>query len=157
MPTNGNVKRSTQIPNHVGIAAASSWPPSFSHQRSPRKSSIAPTVTATAAPSSSPRVSRSSGRNASDGTKIPRKSASPPSRGIGRRLSRRPPGVSTDAEQPRHPADRRREQHHDDEGDERAPDDLQVVAENVEDVVVRRAEVSRDGDDAHHASPYFVP
>ena len=44
MPRNGNVKRSTQTPNHVGTAAASSWPPSFSHQRSPRKSSMAPTV-----------------------------------------------------------------------------------------------------------------
>ena len=57
IPMNGNVKRSTQIPNATGIAAATSWPPSFCHQRSPRKSSSAPTTVATAAPSRSPRVS----------------------------------------------------------------------------------------------------
>ena len=70
MPRNGNVKRWTQTPKHVGIAAASTWPPSFCHQLSPRKSSIAPTVVATAAPSRRPRSSPPSGRNASAGTKI---------------------------------------------------------------------------------------
>ena len=81
MPRIGNVKRCTQIPKPTGIAAAATWPPSFSHQRRPRKSSIAPTVVATAAPSSSPRVSPERSRNASAGTKIPKKSASPPRRG----------------------------------------------------------------------------
>src|SRR3569833_2334526 len=95
MPSSGNVKRSTQIPNHTGIDAASNCPTSFSYQRSPRKSSIAPIVTATAAPSSRPRVSCENGRNASPGTKMPRKSATPPSRGTGLRFSRRPPGAST--------------------------------------------------------------
>ena len=47
-------------------------------------------------------------------------------------------GRIDDAEKARHPADRRRQQHHDDERDERTPDDLQVVAENVDDAVVRR-------------------
>ena len=94
-PSTGNVKRCTQMPKTVGIAAAATWPPSFSHQIRPRKSSIAPTSVATAAPSSRPRVSEPSGRNASAGTKIPKKSASPPSRGTGRRFSRRPPGRST--------------------------------------------------------------
>ena len=47
-PTTGNVKRWIQTPNMHGIEAASTCPPSFSHQRRPRKSSIAPTVVATA-------------------------------------------------------------------------------------------------------------
>ena len=123
------MKRSTQTPNHTGTDAASSWPPSFSHQRSPRKSSMAPTVAATAAPSRSPRVSRPSGRKASAGTKIPRKSASPPSRGIGARFSAPPAGRVDDAEHARHAADRRRQQHDDDERNERTPDDLEVIAE----------------------------
>src|SRR5207248_6611785 len=90
-----NVKRCTQIPNPTGIEAAATWPASFCHQASPRKSSIAPTVVATAAPSSRPRVSRERSRNASAGTKIPKKSASPPSRGTARTLRRRAPGSST--------------------------------------------------------------
>ena len=94
-PSTGKVKRCTQIPKPAGIAAAATWPPSFSHQARPRKSSIAPTSVATAIPSSSPFVSRPSGRNASAGTKIPKKSASPPRRGTARRLSRRAPGSST--------------------------------------------------------------
>ena len=89
------MKRCTQIPKPVGIAAAAIWPPSFSHQTSPRKSSIAPTVVATAIPSRRPFVSRPSGRNASAGTKIPKKSASPPSRGTEPRFRRRAPGRST--------------------------------------------------------------
>ncbi len=95
IPSTGNVKRWTQTPNATGITAAATWPPSFSHQRRPRKSSTAPTVVATAAPIRIPRVSRPRSRNASAGTKMPRKSASPPSRGIGRRFSRLPPGWST--------------------------------------------------------------
>ena len=89
-PTTGNVNRCTHTPNQPAIAAAATWPPSFSHQRRPRKSSTAPTVVATAAPSRMPRISLSSGRNASAGTKIPRKSASPPSRGTPRGVERRP-------------------------------------------------------------------
>ena len=38
-------------------AAAAAWPPSFPYHGRPRKSSTIPTVTATAAPSSSPRFS----------------------------------------------------------------------------------------------------
>ena len=94
-PTIGNVKRWTQIPKPVGIAAAAIWPPSFSHQTRPRKSSIAPTRVATAAPSRRPLVSRPNGRNASAGTKIPKNSANPPRRGTGLRLRRRMPGRST--------------------------------------------------------------
>ncbi len=90
IPSTGNVNRCTQIPNPAGMAAAASCPPSFSHQRRPRKSSIAPTVVATAAPRRSPRVSRPRSRNASAGTKIPRKSAIPPSRGTARAFGRRP-------------------------------------------------------------------
>ena len=59
---------------------------------------------------------------------MPRKSARPPSRGT--RAGARPApalGAVDDAEQARHPADRRREQHDDDERDERAPDDLEVA------------------------------
>ena len=33
MPMNGNVKRSTQIPNPVATPAAASWPPSFAEPR----------------------------------------------------------------------------------------------------------------------------
>ena len=94
-PRIGNVKRCTQMPKTVGIEAATICPPSFSHQTRPRKSSIAPTVVATAIPSRSPFVSWLSGRNASAGTKTPKKSASPPSRGTVRRFSRLAPGRST--------------------------------------------------------------
>ena len=138
-PTNGNVKLWTQTPNMHGIEAASTWPPSFSHQRRPRKSSTAPTVVATAAPSRIPRISPPSGRNASDGTKIPRKSAMPPSRGTLPALGRRAAlGAVDDAEQARHPADRRREQHDDDERDERAPHDLEIAGELVPDHALTR-------------------
>ena len=94
-PRNGSVKWSIQTPNAVGIAAASTCPASFGTGASPRKSSIAPTTQATAAPSRIPRISPERSRNASDGTRIPMKIASPPSRGIGRRLSRRSSGLST--------------------------------------------------------------
>ena len=53
-PRNGNVKWSIQTPNPTGIAAAMNWPPSFCHQARPRKSSTAPTIVATAAPSRMP-------------------------------------------------------------------------------------------------------
>jgi hypothetical protein len=94
-PTIGKVNRCTQIPNPTGIAAAVTCPPSFSHQFSPRKSSTAPTIVATAAPSSRPRVSPERSRKASAGTKIPKNRASPPSLGTVRRFSRRPSGRST--------------------------------------------------------------
>ena len=94
-PTNGNVKWSIHTPDAQAIAAAAICPASFGRGSSPRKSSIAPTTHATAAPSRIPRISRSSDRNASDGTRIPRKIASPPSRGIGRLFSLRSPGRST--------------------------------------------------------------
>ena len=94
-PRSGNVKWRIQIPKPVAIPAAASWPPSFSHQVRPRKSSIAPTAVATAAPSSRPRVSPPRSRKPSDGTMIPKKSATPPRRGIGRRCTRRESGSST--------------------------------------------------------------
>ena len=78
-----------------GIEPATTWPPSFSHQRRPRKSSIAPTTVATAAPTSSPRTGRVRSRNASAGTMIPKNIARPPSRGIGIRWTRRSSGTST--------------------------------------------------------------
>ena len=84
---------------------------------SPRKSSTAPTTVATAAPSRTPRLSPERSRNASDGTRIPRKIASPPRRGIGRRLIRRASGSVDRAEQARHAADRGRQEDDDDERD----------------------------------------
>ena len=94
-PTNGNVKWSIQTPNAVGIAAASTCPANLGRGASPRKSSIAPTTHATAAPRRIPRISLERSRKASDGTRIPMKIARPPRRGIGRRFSRRSPGLST--------------------------------------------------------------
>jgi hypothetical protein len=61
----------------------------------PRKSSMIPTLTAIAAPSSRPRFSWLIGRKASAGTSMPRKSAIPPRRGTGSWFTRRPPGTST--------------------------------------------------------------
>ena len=119
-PRNGNVKWSIQTPKKGGIEAATTWPASLRPGLSTRKSSIAPTTVATAAPSSTPRVSRPSSRNASAGTKMPKKIASPPSRGIGLTFSRRLVRAVDDAEEPRHPADRGREQDHDQQR-ERAP------------------------------------
>jgi hypothetical protein len=46
-------------------------------------------------------------------------------------------GDVDDAEPPGHPSHRRCEQHDDREGDERAPQDLEVIAELVEDAEVR--------------------
>ena len=94
-PRNGKVKWSTHTPKTTGIEAASTCPPSFSHQASPRKSSIAPTAVATAQPISTPRTGRVRSRNASDGTMIPKNIAIPPSRGIGIRWMRRSSGWST--------------------------------------------------------------
>ena len=64
-----------------GIAAAATCPASFSTSaargsRRPHRRRVA-----TAAPSRMPRISPERSRKASDGTKIPRKSARPPSRG----------------------------------------------------------------------------
>ena len=132
MPMTGNVKRCTQIPKPTGIAAAATWPPSFSHQRSPRKSSTAPTVVATAAPSNSPRVSPERSRNASDGTKIPKKSARPPRRGHGAAVEASPLRPVDCAEQPGHAADRRGQQHDDRRSEQRTPDDLQVIGKRVQ-------------------------
>ena len=94
-PRNGNVTWSIQTPNIGGIDAATSCPASFTDGESPRKSSTAPTTVAMAAPSRTPRLSPERSRNASAGTRIPRKIASPPRRGIGRRLMRRASGRST--------------------------------------------------------------
>ena len=127
-PTNGNVKWSIQTPKNGGIAAASTWPaelPAGLEDRGSRRSRR---------PSSRPprragrRASRSrASRNASAGTKIPKKIASPPSRGIGFDVQAALLGHVDDAEEPRHPADRRRQQDHDHERDDRPVEDLRVV------------------------------
>ena len=76
---------------------------------------------------------RERSRNASDGTRMPRKIASPPSRGIGRRLSAALVRAVDDAEQARHAADGRRQQDDDRRTRSRAPvEDLRVVAQLVE-------------------------
>ena len=115
MPTNGNVNRSTQIPNATGIDAASTWPPSFCHQTSPRTSSIAPTVSATAAPSSSPRVSspkREEGERRHEDAEEERD----PAEARHRRDVQPPPlGPVDRAEDARNPADGRRQRKHDHE------------------------------------------
>ena len=80
-------------------------------------------------------------RNASAGMMIPRKSASPPSRGTGALVQPPPLGPVDDAEEPRDPADRRRQQHDDDEREERPVEDLGVSS---------RSSSTHDG-------PYFVP
>ena len=49
-----------------------------------------------------------------------------------------PAGAVDDAQHSRHPADRRREQHDDDERDDRTPEDFEVIAEHVDDAVLRR-------------------
>src|SRR5262245_6231723 len=94
-PRNGNVTWSIHTPNMHGIEAATNWPMSFTDGDRPRKSSTAPTTVATAAPRRTPLLSSERSRNASDGTRMPRKIARPPRRGIGRRLSRRASGRST--------------------------------------------------------------
>jgi hypothetical protein len=94
-PSSGNVMWSIQTPNAHGIAAATSCPKSFTDGDRPRKSSTAPTTVATAAPRRMPRLSADRSRNANDGTRIPRKIARPPRRGIGRRLILRASGRST--------------------------------------------------------------
>ena len=104
----------------AGSTRRSTWPASFRPGFSTRKSSIAPTTVATAAPSSTPRVSRPSSRNASAGTKIPKKIASPPSRGTGLHVQAPPPGLVDDAEQPRHAADRGRQQDDDQQREQRS-------------------------------------
>ena len=86
-----------------------------------------------------PAVLVSAWRKASAGTRIPRKSASPPRRGTGSWLMRLPPGRSTIAEPPRHPSHRRRQQDDDDARDERSPEDVEVVGELVEDAEMRAA------------------
>ena len=73
-----NVKWSIQTPKKGGIAAATSWPASLRPGASSRKSSIAPTTVATAAPSSTLAVSPAElEERASAGTKIPKKRAEP--------------------------------------------------------------------------------
>ena len=87
MPTNGNVKRSIQTPNATGIAAASDLPAELlpprraRGSRRPRRPSSRPPRRAAARASR-----RRAARNASAGTRMPRKSAIPPSRGTGSRV-----------------------------------------------------------------------
>ncbi len=157
-PMNGNVKLCIQTPAPTGIAAAKTWPASFSHQRRPRKSSIAPTVVATAAPSRIPRISPPSGRNASAGTKTPMNSASPPSRGTPRGFARRPPsGRSTTPSRRAMPADRRRQRYDDHERDEGSPDDLQIVRQLIPDHGLRLQTVRVLVAPRTSSRAYFVP
>ena len=135
------MKWSIHVPNAQGIAAAATWPASLGIGSSPRKSSIAPTTHATAAPSRMPRISPSSERNASDGTRIPRKIARPPSRGIGRLWICRPPGAVTTPRRRAIATDRGRQEHDHDERDQRAPEDFGVRAQLFE----------------HATRAYFVP
>ena len=125
------MKWSIQTPNIGGIDAATNWPASFVGGARPRKSSTAPTTVATAAPRRTPRLSPERSRKASDGTRIPRKIASPPRRGIGRRFRRRV-GAVHGTEKPGHAADRRRQQHDDDERDRGAVQDLRCRPQLVE-------------------------
>ncbi len=55
LPKPGNVKRSTVTPNPTATEPAATWPASLPHHGRPRKSSMAPTVVAIAAPSRIPR------------------------------------------------------------------------------------------------------
>ena len=119
----------TQTPKATGTAAAATWPASFSHQRRPRKSSIAPTVVASAAPSSSPRVPLSELEERERRDDEAEEEREPAEARHGERLTRRPPGPVDDAEQPRHPADRRGQRDDDHERDHGAVDDLEVVGE----------------------------
>ena len=115
-----------------GIDAATNCPTSFTDGESPRKSSTAPTTVATAAPSSTPRLSPERSRNASAGTRIPRKIASPPSRGIGRRLILRASGRSTAPSIRAIPPTAGREEDDDDERDDRPVEDLRRRPQLVE-------------------------
>ena len=74
-----------------------------------------------------PRISPERSRNASDGTRMPRKIASPPSRGIGRRLRRRASGLSTTPSSRAMPPTAGRQEHDDQKRDRRAVQDLRVV------------------------------
>ena len=55
-----------------------------------------------------------------------------------------PAGEVDDAEPPRHPSHRGREQDDDGERDERAPDDLEVIGELVEDAEMRAVRRKHD-------------
>ena len=138
------MKRCTQTPNQQTIAAAATWPPSFSHQRRPRKSSTAPTVVATAAPSRMPRIWLSSCEERERRDEDPEEEREPAEpRHAARRLAASVLGPVDDAEQARHAADGRGQEHDDHEGDQRRPRRTsQVVRELVPD---------------HRCDLYFVP
>ena len=123
-PRNGNVKWSIHTPNMHGIDAATNCPISFTDGESPRKSSTAPTTVATAAPSSTPsalaREVEERERRYED-PEEDREPAEPRDR-----TSVDPPRVRPIdcAEHPRHPADGRRQEHDDDERDDRPVQDF---------------------------------
>ena len=110
MPRNGKVKRSTQTPNAGGTAAAATWPPSFSHQRRPRKSSTAPTVTATRGAEQEPAHLAAQSEERERGHEDAEEEREAAEARHGRRFEPPPAGPVDDAEQPRHPADRGRQQ-----------------------------------------------
>ena len=135
MPRNGNVKRSTQTPNHVGTAAASICPRELLEPAQPAE------VVDRADRDGDRGAEQQPARVAAERQKRERRHEDPeeerePAEPRDRRAVEPPAaGRIDDAEQPRHPADGRRQQHDDDERDERSPDDLKVVAENVDDAV----------------------
>ena len=133
-----------------GSTAARTWPASFSHQRRPRKSSIAPTAVATAAPSRMPAhrpVEVEEGERRDDDPEEEREPAEPRDRDpvdaplVGdvddaepARHARRPPGVSRTTIT---------------SASDRAVEHLEVVAELVPQASRRRASSVAGG--------YFVP
>ena len=140
MPRNGNVKRSTQTPNHDRHRggeqlAAELLPPAQPAEVVDRadgdgdgRAEQQPARVA---------VERQEGERRDEDAEEERDAAEPRHRGA---VQAAAAGRVDDAEHPRHAADRRRQQHDDDERDERTPDDLQVVAEDVDDAVLRRTE-----------------
>jgi len=133
MPRNGNVKRSTQTPNQVGTAAELLVP------AQPTKVVDRPDGDGDSRAEQQPArvlVEWEKGERRHEDAEEERE---PPEPRHGRAIESSSARRIDDAEQPRHPADRRRQQDHDHEGDERPPDDSQVVAENLDDAVLRRS------------------
>jgi hypothetical protein len=74
----------------------------------------------------------------------PEEEPDPPEARHGKLVHAPPAGHVDHAEPPRHPSDRGRQQDDDGEGDERSPDDLEVIGELVEDAEVRAGRRKHD-------------
>jgi hypothetical protein len=140
-PSNGKVTWSIQTPNMHGIEGRDELTDELHGRRQPaevvyRRRRRWPT----AAPSSTPLLSAESRGRRGRGTRMPRKMARPPSRGIGRRVDPPRVGPVDGAEHARHPADCRGQEDDDDERDDRPVEDLRRRPQLVE-----------------HCGPYFVP